>query len=67
MQYLDRIEGADLGKLITKGCLYLNHGQTDSAYTYLERSKELYASAPENYSINTYNSLRMCLGPQETL
>lgn len=59
MQYLDRIEGADLGKLITKGCLYLNHGQTDSAYTYLERSKELYASAPENYSINTYNSLRM--------
>ena len=56
---LDRIEGAHLGKLITKGFLYLNHGQTDSAYTYLERAKERYDSAPENYSINTYNSLRM--------
>ena len=56
---LDRIEEIHLGKLITKGYLYLNHGQTDSAYTYLERSKELYDSAPEKYSINTYNSLRM--------
>lgn len=59
IKYLDRIEGAHLGKLITKGFLYLNHGQTDSAYTYLERAKERYDSAPENYSINTYNSLRM--------
>lgn len=56
---LDRIVEIHLGKLITKGYLYLNHGQTDSAYTYLERSKELYDSAPEKYSINTYNSLRM--------
>lgn len=59
IKYLDRIEGAHLGKLITKGFLYLNHGQTDSANTYLERAKERYDSAPENYSINTYNSLRM--------
>lgn len=59
IKYLDRIEGAHLGKLITKGFLYLNHGQTDSAYTYLERAKERYDSAPKNYSINTYNSLRM--------
>lgn len=59
IKYLDRIEGAHLGKLITKGFLYLNHGQTDSAYTYLERAKERYDSAPETYSINTYNSLRM--------
>lgn len=59
IKYLDRIEGAHLGKLITKGFLYLNHGQTDSASTYLERAKERYESAPENYSINTYNSLRM--------
>lgn len=59
IKYLDRIEGAHLGKLITKSFLYLNHGQTDSAYTYLERAKERYDSAPENYSINTYNSLRM--------
>ena len=59
MNYLDSIEGRSLGRLITKGFLYLNHGQTDSAYTYLERSKELYDSAPERYSINTYNSLRM--------
>lgn len=59
IKYLDRIEGPHLGKLITKGFLYLNHGQTDSAYTYLERAKERYDSAPENYSINTYNSLRM--------
>lgn len=59
IKYLDRIEGTHLGKLITKGFLYLNHGQTDSAYTYLERSKELYVSDPDNYSINTYNSLRM--------
>lgn len=59
INYLDRIQGVSLGKLITKGFLYLNHGQADSAYTYLERSKELYDSAPENYSINTYNSLRM--------
>ena len=56
---LNRIEEIHLGKLITKVYLYLNHGQTDSAYTYLERSKELYDSAPEKYSINTYNSLRM--------
>lgn len=59
IKYLDSIEGAHLGKLITKGFLYLNQGQTDSAYTYLERSKGQYDSAPENYSINTYNSLRM--------
>lgn len=59
IRYLDRINGTHLGKLITKGYLYLNHGQTDSAYTYLKLSRELYASAPENYSINTYNSLRM--------
>lgn len=59
INYLDRIDGVSLGMLITKGYLYLNHGQTDSAYIYLERSKELYDSAPENYSINTYNSLRM--------
>lgn len=59
INYLDKVDGISLGKLITKGYLYLNHGQTDSAYTYLERSKELYDSAPENYSINTYNSLRM--------
>lgn len=59
IKYLDRIEGAHLGKLITKGFLYLNHGQTDSANTYLERAKERYDSAPENYSINTYNSLRI--------
>lgn len=56
---LNRIEEIHLGKLITKVYLYLNHGQTDSAYTYLERSKELYDSAPEKYSINTYNNLRM--------
>ncbi len=59
IECLDKIEGKSLGKLITKGFLYLNHGQTDSAYTYLERSKTLYDLAPENYSINTYNSLRM--------
>lgn len=59
IDYLDKIDSESLGKLITKGFLYLNHGQTDSAYTYLKASQELYASSPENYSINTYNSLRM--------
>ncbi len=59
IDYLDKIESESLGKLITKGFLYLNHGQTDSADTYLKASQELYASSPEKYSINTYNSLRM--------
>lgn len=59
IKYLDNIEKESLGKLITKGFLYLNHSLKDSAYTYLRKSQELYDSAPEKYSINTYNSLRM--------
>lgn len=57
--YLDGIKGESLGKLITKGFIYLNIQMTDSAACYLIRSKKLYHRDPEKYSINTYNSLRM--------
>lgn len=59
LAHLDNIGSESLGSLITKGFLYLNCGQTDSAYSYLEKSRDLYESNPERYSINTYNSLRM--------
>ena len=56
---LDRIRGRHLGRLITLGFVYLNHSRFDSAKHYLARSKELYNENPSQYSINTYNSLRL--------
>lgn len=65
IKYLDNIDSESLGKLITKGFLYLNQNRIDSATLYLRQSNNLYNSNPEKYSINTYNSLRMlsnCIG-----
>lgn len=61
VQYLDSIvsESDHLGKLITKGFLYFNHNNLDSATSYLKQSRELYDRSPDAYSINTYNSLRL--------
>ena len=57
--YLDRIKGRSLGRLITKGFVYLNSHMTDSAASYLRQSKKLYQENPQRFSINTYNGLRM--------
>ncbi|MDE6754518.1 MAG: hypothetical protein K2J82_07895 [Muribaculaceae bacterium] len=59
ISYLDSIESGHLGMLISKGFLYLNHGQLDSANSYLRQSQVLYDNSPETYSINTYNNLRL--------
>lgn len=59
IKYLDNIASESLGKLITKGFLYLNNNRIDSATVYMHQSQGLYNSNPEKYSINTYNSLRM--------
>lgn len=59
IKYLDNIDSESLGKLITKGFLYLNNNCIDSATVYLHQSQGLYNSNPKKYSINTYNSLRM--------
>ncbi|MBD5357785.1 MAG: hypothetical protein HDR88_12400 [Bacteroides sp.] len=57
--YLDSIKSRSLGRTISKGFLYLNYGILDSAAIYLKQSQDLYESAPERFSINTYNSLRL--------
>lgn len=59
ISYLDSIKSKSLGRTITKGFLYLNHGIPDSANIYLKQSQELYEEAPERFSINTYNGLRL--------
>lgn len=59
IRYLDTIESVSLGKLITKGFLYLNHGYPDSAAKYVRYAGDLYYSSPDRYSINTYNNLRI--------
>lgn len=59
ISYLDSIKSKSLGRLITKGFLYLNDGLLDSASVYLSQSQTLYESAPDRFSINTYNSLRL--------
>lgn len=59
LKYLDSIGSCHLGKLITKGFLYFNHNNLDSATSYLRQSQELYDRSPDAYSINTYNGLRL--------
>lgn len=59
IEYLDKIETESLGKLITKGFLYLNQNRVNSAVSYLNQSLDLFNTNPAKYSINTYNSLRM--------
>lgn len=59
ISYLDSIKSKSLGRLITKGFLYLNKGLLDSATVYLRQSRSLYESYPDRFSINTYNSLRL--------
>lgn len=61
-RFLDAIDDENLGKLLTLGYLYLNCQQTDSASYYLVQSRQLYERHPEDYSINTFNSLRMLEG-----
>lgn len=61
-KFLGAISGENLGKLLTLGYLYLNRQRTDSASYYLAESRKLYDRYPENYSINTFNSLRMLEG-----
>lgn len=56
---LDSIKGESLGKLLTKGFLYLNANKLDSTKKYLTESQLLYDRQPERYSINSYNSLRL--------
>lgn len=57
--YLDQIRTESLGKLITKGFLYLNRGMVDSASVYARMSQKLYDAGADKYSVNTYNSLRL--------
>ncbi|MDE6692656.1 MAG: hypothetical protein K2K05_04660 [Muribaculaceae bacterium] len=57
--YLNRIKSQSLGILITLGFIHLNHARKDSARYYMDISKSLYNENPDQYSINTYNNLRL--------
>lgn len=56
--YLTELPGNSLGRLITLGFLNLNNRHTGIAKYFCDKADSLYSSAPDKYSINTYNSLR---------
>lgn len=56
---LSAIKTQSLGKHITLGFLYLNKGLLDSASMELDKANVIYSAAPEKYSINTFNNLRL--------
>ena len=56
---LSAIKTQSLGKHITLGFLYLNNGLLDSASMELDKATIIYNAAPEKYSINTFNNLRL--------
>lgn len=56
---LSAIKTQSLGKHITLGFLYLNKGLLDSASMELDKANVIYNAAPEKYSINTFNNLRL--------
>lgn len=59
MTYLNNIKEQSLGKLMTLGFIYLNHNIPDSAKHFLAISKRIYNENPSQYSINTFNNLRI--------
>ncbi len=60
--YLAKIEGPHLGKLITLGFMSVNEGKTSEANGYLAEATKMYEASPESYSVNTYNGLRLLKG-----
>lgn len=59
IEYLYSIEGENLGKYITLSLMYLNLNKMDSAEYYLRRSEDTFDKAPDKYSVNTFNNLRI--------
>jgi tetratricopeptide (TPR) repeat protein len=57
--YLTELPENSLGRLITLGFLNLNNRHTGIAKYFFDKADSLYSSAPDKYSINTYNSLRI--------
>lgn len=61
-EYLGKIEGKHLGKIITLGFVSLNHNKITDAAGYFDEAWKVYNSCPEKYSVNTYNNLRLLKG-----
>lgn len=58
-KYLSELSENSLGKWITLGFLNLNNGHIGIAKHLCDKADSLYGSAPDKYSINTYNNLRI--------
>lgn len=58
-RYLSELPENSLGRLITLGFLNLNNRHIGIAEYFYDKADSLFNSAPDKYSINTYNSLRI--------
>lgn len=58
-RYLSELPENSLGRLITLGFLNLNNKHIGIAEYFCDKADSLFNSAPDKYSINTYNSLRI--------
>lgn len=58
-RYLSELPENSLGRLITLGFLNLNNRHIDMAEYFCNKADSLFNSAPDKYSINTYNNLRI--------
>ena len=59
---LSAVRSESVGEIVTLGFLYLNNGLLDSADIEIQKAYSRYNAAPENYSINTLNNLRLLDG-----